>query len=151
MYNIDVDSSIIYSIKPNHQNQKGRSAGYYKKNPKSEDIDRSFLSVVPDAPRIAEQGFPLSFDWKFLPPKFFTNAALKGAMSEFHLNQIGVAPNGLKSSVSAFEILSRSNTNLEDTFDEEEESFEKLEQEAEYAEQQHQVVVDRLERPKTYK
>lgn len=72
-------------------------------------------------------------------------------MSEFHLNQIGVAPNGLKSSVSAFEILSRSNTNLEDTFDEEEESFEKLEQEAEYAEQQHQVVVDRLERPKTYK
>lgn len=75
---------------------------------------------------------------------------MKGALSEFHLNQLGVGNNVLKSSVSAFEILSRSNTNLEETFEEEDESsFEKLEKEAEYAEQI--VQVDRLERPNTYK
>lgn len=112
-------------------------------------MDRSLLSVVPDAPRIAEQGFPVSFDWKFLPPKFFASS-MKGAVSEFNLNSIVGAPNGMKSSVSAFEIISRSNSNanLGDTFEEEEDP---LETEEETDESFENVVVEKVERPKTYK
>lgn len=29
-------------------------------------MDRSFLTVVPEAPRIAQQGFPPNFDWNFI-------------------------------------------------------------------------------------
>lgn len=62
---------------------------------------------------------------------------MKAAVSEFNLNQI---PNkGITSSVSAFEILSHSNANLntnaDESFEEEAEEFE----------------VERIERPKTYK
>ncbi|ETN58624.1 hypothetical protein AND_009781 [Anopheles darlingi] len=38
-----------------------KPAEYYKNKPS--DIDRSLLSVVPEAPRISQQGFPAYFDW----------------------------------------------------------------------------------------
>uniref|UniRef100_A0A182Q729 Uncharacterized protein n=1 Tax=Anopheles farauti TaxID=69004 RepID=A0A182Q729_9DIPT len=38
-----------------------KPAEYYKN--KSGDIDRSLLSVIPEAPRISQQGFPSYFDW----------------------------------------------------------------------------------------
>uniref|UniRef100_A0A182NBZ6 Uncharacterized protein n=1 Tax=Anopheles dirus TaxID=7168 RepID=A0A182NBZ6_9DIPT len=38
-----------------------KPAEYYKN--KSGDIDRSLLSVIPEAPRISQQGFPAYFDW----------------------------------------------------------------------------------------
>lgn len=75
-------------------------------------MDRSHLVVVPDAPRIAEQGFPPSFDWKFLPAKF-SDVPMKPAHSEINLssNANGIS-NGMKPSVSAFEIVTRSDSNL---------------------------------------
>jgi hypothetical protein len=68
------------------------------------------LVVVPDAPRIAEQGFPSSFDWKFLPAKFYADSPMKPAHSDFNLSS-NTNGNGMKPSNSAFEILSRSNSN----------------------------------------
>ncbi|XP_058056480.1 uncharacterized protein LOC131207864 [Anopheles bellator] len=38
-----------------------KPAEYYKN--KAGDIDRSLLSVIPEAPRISQQGFPSCFDW----------------------------------------------------------------------------------------
>ncbi|XP_035782139.1 uncharacterized protein LOC118461199 isoform X2 [Anopheles albimanus] len=38
-----------------------KPAEYYKNKPS--DIDRSLLSVIPEAPRISQQGFPAYFDW----------------------------------------------------------------------------------------
>lgn len=75
-------------------------------------MDRSFLIVVPDAPRISEQGFPPSFDWKFLPAKF-SEVPLRPAQSELNLSS-NTNGNGMKQSSSAFEIISRSNSNLND-------------------------------------
>ncbi|XP_055589623.1 uncharacterized protein LOC129741846 isoform X9 [Uranotaenia lowii] len=40
---------------------KGKLAEYYKNKPS--DIDRSLLTVIPEAPRISQQGFPSHFDW----------------------------------------------------------------------------------------
>jgi hypothetical protein len=74
--------------------------------------------VVPDAPRIAEQGFPPSFDWKFLPPKFY-NSSMKIANSDMNLNR-NSDRNGMKNSASAFEILSRNNSNLDEEVQSEE-------------------------------
>jgi hypothetical protein len=64
---------------------------------------------VPDAPRIAEQGFPSSFDWKFLPAKFY-NSTMKPANSEMNLST-NVNGNSMKTSNSAFEILSSTSDN----------------------------------------
>lgn len=75
-------------------------------------MDRSLLVVVPDAPRIAEQGFPPSFDWKFLPAKFY-NSSMKPANSDFNISN-NLNGNGMKNSTSAFEILSRNNSNVDD-------------------------------------
>uniref|UniRef100_A0A182JMH5 Uncharacterized protein n=1 Tax=Anopheles atroparvus TaxID=41427 RepID=A0A182JMH5_ANOAO len=38
-----------------------KPAEHYKNKPT--DIDRSLLSVIPEAPRISQQGFPAYFDW----------------------------------------------------------------------------------------
>ncbi|XP_049283109.1 uncharacterized protein LOC125763731 isoform X1 [Anopheles funestus] len=40
---------------------RNKPAEYYKNKPS--DIDRSLLSVIPEAPRISQQGFPAYFDW----------------------------------------------------------------------------------------
>lgn len=72
-------------------------------------MDRSLLTTIPDAPRIAEQGFPPNFDWKFLPAKFY-DSRMKSTVSEFNLSSTN--ENGLKAAGSAFELLSRSNSNL---------------------------------------
>lgn len=77
----------------------------------NDDLDRSLLVVVPDAPRIAEQGFPPSFDWKILPAKFYDT--MKPSYSEKNLST-NANENGMKSSSSAFEILSRSNSELKE-------------------------------------
>lgn len=116
--------------------QRGRSPAFYKKNKNSEDLDRSLLIVVPDAPRIAEQGFPPSFDWKFLPAKFY-NTSLKPANSEINLSS-NLNGNSMKTSNSAFEILSRSNSNLVEGEGEAEEIVEKKE-------------IKAVERPRTFK
>lgn len=92
--------------------QRGHDPAYYKRNKNSEDLDRSLLTVIPDAPRIAEQGFPPSFDWKFMPAKF-TEAKMKPSVSEFNLSS-NVMENGMKPSISAMDILSRRNSNLEE-------------------------------------
>lgn len=79
---------------------------------------------------------------------------MKGAVSEHNLSTAGGAPNGLKSSISAFEIISRSNTNLGDTFEEEDGPLETEEDEGETEdtdENYENVVVEKVERPKTYK
>lgn len=89
--------------------QKGHTPAYYKKSKNSEDIDRSLLTNVPDAPRIAEQGFPPNFDWKFLPAKFY-DSRMKSTVSELNLSSLN--ENGMKAASSAFELLSRSNSNL---------------------------------------
>ena len=85
--------------------QRGKTAAFYKKNKNNEDLDRSLLTVVPEAARIAEQGFPSSFDWNFLPAKF-SNPVLKSSQSEYALNN-NISSN-LKPSNSSFEILSTS-------------------------------------------
>ncbi|KFB49185.1 hypothetical protein ZHAS_00017185 [Anopheles sinensis] len=43
------------------QDNRHKVAEYYKNKPT--DIDRSLLSVIPEAPRISQQGFPAYFDW----------------------------------------------------------------------------------------
>lgn len=73
-------------------------------------MDRSFLSVIPEAPRIAEQGFPPNFDWKFLPAKFY-DKKMSFTQSDLNLSS-NVNENGMRASSSAFDILSRSNSNL---------------------------------------
>uniref|UniRef100_A0A182P317 Uncharacterized protein n=1 Tax=Anopheles epiroticus TaxID=199890 RepID=A0A182P317_9DIPT len=40
---------------------RNKPAEYYKNKPA--DIDRSLLAVIPEAPRISQQGFPSYFDW----------------------------------------------------------------------------------------
>lgn len=50
--------------------QKMKTATYYKNKPN--DIDRSLLTVVPDAPRVPQQGLPASYDWSM-----FTDEAAK--------------------------------------------------------------------------
>ncbi|XP_052896551.1 uncharacterized protein LOC128303593 [Anopheles moucheti] len=40
---------------------RNKAAEYYKNKPS--DIDRSLLSIIPEAPRISQQGFPAYFDW----------------------------------------------------------------------------------------
>ncbi|XP_050072303.1 uncharacterized protein LOC126560386 [Anopheles maculipalpis] len=40
---------------------RNKAAEHYKNKPS--DIDRSLLSVIPEAPRISQQGFPAYFDW----------------------------------------------------------------------------------------
>lgn len=103
-------------------------------------MDKSLLVVVPEAPRISEQGFPPSFDWKFLPPKFY-NSAMKPANSEMNLksNFIG---NGMKVSTSAFKVLSLSNSNVNE-----------VEREVgnEVEEFVDKTNVEELERPRTFK
>lgn len=47
-----------------------KTATYYKNKPN--DIDRSLLTVVPDAPRVPQQGLPASYDWSM-----FTDEANK--------------------------------------------------------------------------
>jgi hypothetical protein len=82
-------------------------------------LDRNKLTYIPDAPRVAEQGFPQNFDWNFLPAKFF-DSKMKAAFSEINLSSIPLPSrlgndlngNGMKASSSAFEILSKSNGNL---------------------------------------
>lgn len=44
--------------------QRSKTAAYYRSKPN--DLDRSNLTVVPEAPRIAQQGFPPNFDWSFI-------------------------------------------------------------------------------------
>lgn len=44
--------------------QKSKTAAYYKSKPN--DLDRSLLTIIPEAPRIAQQGFPPNFDWSFI-------------------------------------------------------------------------------------
>lgn len=53
-----------------------KTATYYKNKPS--DIDRSLLTVVPDAPRVPQQGLPASYDWSM-----FTEAT-----KDVHLNVI---------------------------------------------------------------
>jgi hypothetical protein len=89
--------------------------------------------VIPDAPRVAGQGFPSHFSWNFLPAKFF-DAPLKASQSEFNLSS---NENKLKPSNSAFEILSRSES-LNDV-NEMEESSEKGEE----------PKVEKVDHPKT--
>uniref|UniRef100_A0A182VAD7 ANK_REP_REGION domain-containing protein n=1 Tax=Anopheles merus TaxID=30066 RepID=A0A182VAD7_ANOME len=40
---------------------RNKPAEHYKNKPG--DIDRSLLAVIPEAPRISQQGFPAYFDW----------------------------------------------------------------------------------------
>lgn len=131
---------LVFKELLRHHQQKGHPPAFYKKNKPTDDIDRSLLVVVPDAPRIAEQGFPPGFDWKFLPAKFF-NGKMKPASSEFNLSSNAmVNGNGMKPSVSSFEIVSRSHSNLN---------------EADVGGEKQEVVVrksaKKIGRPKTFK
>lgn len=38
-----------------------KTPAYYKNKPN--DIDRSLLTIVPDAPRVPQQGLPAGYDW----------------------------------------------------------------------------------------
>lgn len=89
--------------------QKGRNAAYYKKGKNGEEIDRTLLTVMPDAPRVAEQGFPPTFSWDSLPAKFFDVPTIKASQS--HMNLSTHTESHMKQSNSAFEILSRTESN----------------------------------------
>ncbi|XP_070506432.1 uncharacterized protein [Chironomus tepperi] len=89
---------------------KGRTPAFYKKAKNSEDIDRGLLTVIPDAPRIAEQGFPSHFSWDNLPAKFY-QPPLKFSQSEINLSN-NHTENVMKQSSSAFEILSTTDSNM---------------------------------------
>ncbi|CRL04180.1 CLUMA_CG017287, isoform B [Clunio marinus] len=120
----------------------GHTPAYYKKSKNSEDIDRALLVAIPDAPRVAEQGFPPSFDWNILPAKFFSENSIRSSQSEFNLSH--VKENTMKASSSAFEILSRSNSHqMED------ESDPKHEQESE-REPVTKKSSKKVQRPKTF-
>lgn len=41
-----------------------KTPAYYKSKPN--DIDRSLLTIIPDAPRVPQQGMPPGYDWKML-------------------------------------------------------------------------------------
>lgn len=41
-----------------------KTPAYYKAKPN--DIDRSLLTVIPDAPRVPQQGLPPGYDWNML-------------------------------------------------------------------------------------
>ncbi|KAL7031544.1 hypothetical protein ACKWTF_007045 [Chironomus riparius] len=89
---------------------KGRTPAFYKKAKNSDDIDRGLLTVIPDAPRIAEQGFPSHFSWDNLPAKFY-QPPLKFSRSEINLSS-NSTENVMKQSSSAFEILSTTDSNM---------------------------------------
>lgn len=103
--------------------------------------------MIPDAPRIAEQGFPSNFSWDILPAKFY-EAPLKVAHSELNLSSNPepdsdvVVGNGMKSSKSAFEILSLSDNMMNNVETEEEVRVEE--------EKIKKVVSKTVERPKTF-
>lgn len=101
------------------------------------------MTFIPDAPRVAEQGFPPSFDWKFLPAKFY-DTQMKNSTSEMNLNGLnGNVVNGMKASSSAFEILRNSTNDLREE-----------EPEAEPEPEPEEVVVRRsakkVSRPRTF-
>ena len=41
-----------------------KTPAYYKTKPN--DIDRSLLTVIPDAPRVPQDGLPPGYDWNML-------------------------------------------------------------------------------------
>lgn len=125
-----MDFLLISSL----NSQKGRTPAYYKKSKNSEDIDRGLLTVIPDAPRVAEQGFPPHFSWDSLPAKFY-QPPLKFSQSEINLSSN--TEGYMKQSNSAFEILSTTDGNMNNE-EVQEEEIQKLEQ------------ID-SERPKTFK
>lgn len=92
--------------------QKGRNAAYYKKTKNGEDVDRALLSIIPEAARVSSQGFPPHFSWDFLPAKFYANSVpIKASQSVFNLSSNN--ENSMKTSNSAFEIISRAESNEE--------------------------------------
>jgi hypothetical protein len=110
---------------------------HYKRAKTSEEIDKSLLTVIPDAPRVAEQGFPPNFTWDILPAKFY-EAPIRVARSELNLssNHEGSL---LKPSVSSFDIISRSESlNNGDAEEAQEEEIVKTE-------------VSKVDRPKSIK
>lgn len=66
---------------------------------------------MPDAPRVSEQGFPPHFSWDFLPAKFFDVPAIKASQSQMNLS--AHTESHMKQSNSAFEIISRTESNEE--------------------------------------
>lgn len=59
-----------------------------------------------------EQGFPSHFSWNFLPTKFYANSVpIKASQSVFNLSTNN--ENSMKTSNSAFEIISRAESNEE--------------------------------------
>lgn len=49
-----------------------KTAAHYKAKPN--DIDRSLLTVIPEAPRVPQQGLPPGYDWNMLAEDaMFTN------------------------------------------------------------------------------
>lgn len=49
-----------------------KTPAYYKSKPN--DIDRSLLTVIPEAPRVPQQGLPPGYDWNmFVEDAMFTN------------------------------------------------------------------------------
>lgn len=73
------------------------------------------LTVIPDAPRVHQQGFPSHFSWEFLPAKFFDSppVPIKASQSVFNLTSNHNNNNVIKPSSSAFEIISRAESNEE--------------------------------------
>lgn len=61
--------------------QRNKSAAFYKQNPK--DIDRSLLTVIPEAPRIAAQNLTPNFDWTMIADidsKNFNNVIINASV-----------------------------------------------------------------------
>lgn len=84
----------------------------------SDDFDRSLLTVIPEAARVHQQGFPPHFSWDFLPAKFFESPTvpIKASQSVFNLSTNN--ENKMKPSNSAFEILSRTESHEDLTVNE---------------------------------
>jgi hypothetical protein len=76
------------------------------------------LTVIPDAPRVAEQGFPPHFTWDILPAKFY-DAPIRASHSEYNLSSNPSDSKVLKPSASAFDIIGSNGNDILNGGDEE--------------------------------
>lgn len=95
------------------------------------------MNVIPDAPRVSEQGFPPNFSWEILPAKFH-EAQIKVSHSELNLSSNNDEEVGMKQSNSAFEILSMNEANTE-----------QIESELVDEDEMKKLEIETLERPQT--
>lgn len=60
-WHLNIACALCILLMNSRSSQKMKTAAHYKQKPN--DIDRSQLTVVPDAPRVPQPGLPATYDW----------------------------------------------------------------------------------------